>query len=65
LKKFKVAYSKGNSNVRIQLTARIIRFANNFIIVTNDLKTVKIIRQEIEQFLVARGLEINENLLLP
>lgn len=67
LKKFNVDYSKGNTNVRIQLTARIVRFADDFIIVTNDLKTVQIIRQKIKEFLVIRGLQINENktLLLP
>lgn len=67
LKKFNLDYSKGNSNVRISLTAKIIRFADDFIIVTNDLKTAQIIKQKIEKFLVTRGLQINENktLLLP
>ena len=67
LKKFGIDYSKGDSNVRIQITTQIVRFADDFIIITNHLKAAQIIKQKVEKFLAIRGLQTNKNktLFLP
>jgi len=67
LKKFNIDYPKKNSNVRKTLTAQIICYLDNFLIITNDLKTAEIIKQKVEAFLSERNLKLNKNktVLLP
>ena len=53
-------YKPGQSIVRKQLINRIIRFADDFIIICNDKHEVEKIKIKLQEFLTYRGLKINE-----
>ena len=53
-------YKLGQSIVRKQLVNRIVRFADDFIIVCNDKHEVEKIKIRLQKFLTQRGLKINE-----
>lgn len=53
-------YRPGQSIVRKALRNRIVRFADDFIIVTNDRTEMDRVIKKLKLFLEDRGLEINE-----
>ena len=53
-------YKAGNSLVRKQLVNRIIRYADDFVIVCNDENQLKIVQKNVSAFLSTRGLKIND-----
>nr|YP_010338942.1 putative reverse transcriptase protein [Erythrolobus coxiae]UNJ19014.1 putative reverse transcriptase protein [Erythrolobus coxiae] len=53
-------YKRGQSKVRKTLSNRIIRFVDDFIIISNDQKEIFKVKENLKKFLDLRGLEINE-----
>jgi len=53
-------FKPGNSNVRKSLISTIVRFADDFIIVTNDKMEAELILKNIKEFLSIRGLKLND-----
>lgn len=54
-------YNEGNSRIRKTLTNRVIRFADDFVIITNDKEESLRIRLVVEKFLKSRGLSLNKD----
>lgn len=54
-------YKPGQSQVRKQLVNRIIRYADDFLIICNEESQVEKVRAKVVQFLKQRGLEINNS----
>lgn len=54
-------YKPGQSQVRKTLVNRIIRYADDFLIICNEESQVKKVRAKVVQFLKQRGLEINDS----
>jgi len=55
-----IKYRPGSSIVRKILTSTLIRFADDFLVITNDEKQSNYILNKIKDFLSIRGLTLNE-----
>jgi hypothetical protein len=53
-------YKQGQSIVRKALVNRIIRFANDFIIIANEESEIAKLKDKLKEFLERRGLVINK-----
>jgi len=60
-------YNKNRSIVRKVLRSNVIRYADDFVIVTNDLNLSTLVFNKVVEFLKIRGLSINKykSLILP
>jgi hypothetical protein len=54
-------YKPGQSQVRKELVNRVIRYADDFLIICNEESQVEKVRAKVVQFLKQRGLEINDS----
>lgn len=52
-------YKKGQSKVRKALVQRAFRYADDIIVVSNDMSQLSLLKTRIDSFLATRGLEIN------
>lgn len=53
-------YKSRQSNVKKTLSNRIIRFADDFVVICNDEYEIEKVKETLQKFLATRGLEINE-----
>ena len=54
-------YTPGQSQVRKKLVNKVIRYADDFLIICNEESQVEKVRVKVVQFLKQRGLEINDS----
>jgi RNA-directed DNA polymerase len=54
-------FSSSASKIRKTIASSIIRYADDFVVVCNDLKEITIVQYKIEKFLLKRGLKIKQN----
>jgi hypothetical protein len=59
LKTTKTKYTSKDSIIRKTISNRIVRYADDFIVISNDFEEIKILNTKIKEFLKQRGLHIN------
>lgn len=57
----KVNFNKGNSRVRKAVRNRVIRYADDFVVISNDHSELVVLKDRIISFLKERGLQVNED----
>jgi hypothetical protein len=55
-----ISYKPGSSKTRKVLTSTVIRFVDDFLVITNDEKHATYVLNKIRDFLSTRGLTLNE-----
>ena len=57
----KTKYTSKDSIIRKSIINRIVRYADDFIVISNDFEEIKLLNTKIKEFLKLRGLNINDS----